>query len=89
MGKGQHVILYTSSKCIRCRLVRQMLNEHNVEYEEIADNEALMIEKGLNEFPALEVDGVAFDDYSSVLSWLEQNNYYSLWGDDKNESNET
>ena len=26
-------------------------------------------------------------EYQEVLTWLQQNNYYSLWGDNKDESN--
>lgn len=83
------MILYTSTECHRCKTVKYMLNEHNVAYEEIVDNKQLMIEKDLYSVPAIEIDGKIIDDYTSVLSWLKQNGYYSLsfLGGDENESN--
>lgn len=87
MDKKQYITLYTSSDCIRCRLVKQILNEHSVEYEEIKDNMPLMLEKGLQEVPAIEVNGKIIDEYVGVLLWLEKNGYYSLKIGEDNESN--
>lgn len=72
------IILYSSSDCIRCRLVKQMLNVHNVQYAEIIDNKQLMIDKGFDEVPAIEVDGKTIDGYSRVLSWIKKNGWYSF-----------
>jgi hypothetical protein len=55
-----------------------MLDTNNVEYTE-QTNRQIMIEKELLEMPALEVDGKIIDEYSMVLHWLRQNNYYTLW----------
>ena len=85
MGE-KHIILYSLSTCKRCRIIKQMLDVHNVEYEEIVDDKQLMIEKEIENAPALEVDGKIIDEYVNVLNWLEKNNYYSLWSDD-DESN--
>lgn len=83
------MILYTSTECNRCKTVKQMLDEHDVAYEEIIDNKSLMLEKDLYSVPAIEIDGKIIDDYTSVLSWLKQNGYYflSFLGGDENESN--
>lgn len=86
MTNKQHITLYSFSECHRCSLVKQMLDKHNVQYEEIRDNRPLMIEKDLLSVPAIEVDGKIIDEYTSVLIWLKDNNYYCLWGDD-DESN--
>ena len=83
MGEWQHLILYTSSACSRCKLIRQMLDDSEVAYTEIADNQQLMEAKDLYSVPALEVDNKIIDEYSSVLCWLQHNGYYSLglWGE--------
>ena len=46
-----------------------------------------MIEKGFEGVPVIEADGKIIDEYVSVLDWLRQNGYYSLWEEDENESN--
>ena len=74
----QHIVLYSTSTCHRCALVKQMLNNHNVEYKEIKDDKQLMIEKGLEFVPVIEVNGQIIDNYVCVLDWLRKNGYYSL-----------
>lgn len=86
MGE-KHIILYSLSTCERCRIVKRMLDVHDVQYEEVMDNRALMKDKEIEHAPALEVDGKVIDEYMDVLIWLRENNYYSLWKDDENESN--
>ena len=81
------IILYSSSECIRCRIVKQMLNVHNVQYEEIIDNKQLMTDKGFSEVPAIEVDGKTIDEYTNVLHWMQTNGWYSFEEDNKNENN--
>ena len=71
------LILYTSPGCVRCKLVKQMLDKHNVSYIEISDKQ-VAIDKGLEQAPALEVDGKLIDQYNLVLDWLREHNYYSL-----------
>ena len=72
------ITLYTLSDCPRCVIVKQMLDTHNVQYNEIQDNKQLMIDKGFIEAPVIEVDDRVIETYTSVLAWLEDNNYYSL-----------
>ena len=86
MDDWQHIILYSSSECTRCQLVKQMLNHHKVQYKEIVDNKQLMMEKGFESVPVIDVDGKIIDEYIGILDWLQQNGYYSLWEDDKFES---
>ena len=81
MELKQNIILYSLSTCTRCKLVKQMLDKHNVEYEEIIDQKALMEDKGCEGAPALEINGEIIDAYTNILAWLKKNNYYSLWGD--------
>lgn len=79
--------LYSSSGCIRCSLVKMMLNIHDVEYTEIKDNKELALEKGIEEYPSVESDGKIIDGYQRVLMWLEDNGWYSFKEGDSSESN--
>ena len=72
------IILYSSSQCIRCRIVKQMLDVHKVQYEEITDNKQLMLDKEFTEVPGIEVDGQIIDTYASVLGWIQDNGWYSF-----------
>lgn len=81
------ITLYSSSECIRCRLIKQMLDVHKVQYEEIIDNQQLMLDKGFYEVPAIEVDGKTIDEYTSVLSWIKKNGWYSFEEANNNEGN--
>lgn len=81
------IILYSSSECVRCRLVKQMLDVHSVSYTELKDCKELVLEKDIEEYPSIEVNGIVIDGYSRVLTWLNNNGWYSLWEDDEDESN--
>ena len=87
MGEDRRIILYTSSECRRCKIVKQMLDCHNIQYDEIEDNKQLMFDKDIETVPALEVDNKIIDEYVRVLAWLNENNCYSLWGDNADGSN--
>lgn len=78
----RNIILY-STDCVRCSLVKKMLDAHNVTYQEINDKQ-VMVEKGFESAPVLEVDDKVIEDYALILSWLENNGYYSLMGDGDN-----
>lgn len=49
------MVLY-SNDCPKCKILKQKLNSKNIQYEEVNDID-LMISKGFNEVPLLEVDG--------------------------------
>lgn len=73
------IILYTLVDCDRCKLVKQMLDVHEVRYETI-DDEQTLIDSGMEtlSFPIMDVDGERIEEYVDILSWLRRNNYYSL-----------
>lgn len=73
------IILYTLVDCDRCKLVKQMLDVHEVIYETIDDTQTL-IDYGMGalSFPIMDVDGERIEEYVDILSWLRRNNYYSL-----------
>jgi hypothetical protein len=47
-----------------------MMDIHGIKYEEILDEKQLMLDKGLNEVPAMEVDGKMLGTYREVLMWV-------------------
>ena len=71
------IILYTSDTCIRCHNVKTMLDIHSVKYTEVSDKQ-LIISMDLESVPAIKVDDKIIDNYPLVLSWLEDNGYYSF-----------
>lgn len=73
------IILYTLVDCDRCKLVKQMLDTHGVQYDTIDDVEVLK-ESGFADlsFPIIDVNGERIEEYVDILSWLRRNNYYSL-----------
>ena len=84
---AHQLILYSKETCSRCKLIKRMLDIHNVFYTEI-DDIKIIYDKEFESAPVLEVDGKPLE-YPEILTWLQQNNYYSLWSGDTNESNET
>lgn len=73
----EEIILYTSDTCDRCKIIKQMLNVHSVNYTEVNDKECIL-SLGLTEVPAIEVGDKIISEYPSVLSWLKKNGYYSF-----------
>lgn len=66
----EKLILYSSSECLRCKIVKNMMDIHEIKYEEILDEKQIMLDKGLNEVPAMEVDGKMLGTYREVLMWV-------------------
>lgn len=63
------VILY-STHCPRCNILENKLKEKNIEFEEVNDVD-LMIEKGIQIAPALEVDGEILD-YGKAVKFVNE-----------------
>lgn len=61
------VILYQHG-CPRCKVLKMKLDEKGIQYEEITDIE-VMKEKGFQEAPKLEVDGVVMN-FKEAVEWL-------------------
>ena len=75
----EKIILYSTTTCERCKIVRRMLDVHQVNYTNI-DDKQLMIDKGFEQVPVLEVDEKIIESFTSILAWLEDNGYYSERG---------
>lgn len=79
MGEEQHIILYTSDTCARCRTVKKMLDMHSVQYDEITDRD-IILSMDFESVPVIQIGDKIIDNYVGVLSWLKQNGYYSFDG---------
>jgi glutaredoxin len=66
----EKLILYSSSECLRCKIVKNMMDIHGIEYTEILDDKPLMLDKGLEEVPAMEINGELLSTYREVLMWV-------------------
>lgn len=64
MGK---VILYEHG-CPRCKVLKAKLDQSGVEYETVNDID-VMKQKGFNEAPKLEVEGVIYN-FSEAVKWI-------------------
>ena len=64
MGK---VILYQHG-CPRCKVLKLKLDQKGIQYDEVADVE-VMKEKGFQEAPKLEVDGVVYG-FKEAVEWI-------------------
>jgi glutaredoxin len=64
MGK---VILYQHG-CPRCKVLKVKLDQKGIQYDEITDIE-VMKEKGFQEAPKLEVDGVVYG-FKEAVEWI-------------------
>ena len=60
-------IIFHSSHCPRCKVLESKLKQKRIEYEENNDIQ-IMIDKGLEMAPALEVDGKMMD-FKEAINW--------------------
>lgn len=60
------VILY-STYCPKCKILEKKLNDAKIEYT-ICDNKELMIQKGFDFMPVLEVDGQVMN-FGEAVKW--------------------
>lgn len=70
------ITLYSKHGCIRCDLVKQMLNSHNVPFDEVTD-ELIIEQKEYEQLPMMEVDGKEME-YIQILYWLKERGLYEL-----------
>lgn len=60
------ITLY-STNCPKCRALAKQLDKNKIEYEVVTDRD-LMISKGINSAPQLEINGKMMD-YSTAVRW--------------------
>lgn len=61
------VVLY-STGCPRCRVLEKKLNEKNIIFE-LVNDEDVMIEKGFMTAPMMEIDGSLYD-FKNAVDWI-------------------
>lgn len=61
-------IIFHSSHCPRCKILETKLKQKGIEYEENNDIQ-VMLDKGLEMAPALEVDGKMMD-FKEAVNWI-------------------
>lgn len=64
MGK---VTLYQHG-CPRCRVLKMKLDQKGIQYDEVTDVQ-VMKEKGFQEAPKLEIDGVVYG-FKEAVEWI-------------------
>ena len=62
-------ILY-STNCPKCKVLETKLKSKNIEFE-ICDNVDLMLSKGIQQAPYLEVDNELMD-FSNAIKWVNE-----------------
>lgn len=63
------MVLYTTG-CPRCEMLEKLLNDKGVKYEVCTDKN-VMVGKGFETVPMLEVDGKAMN-YKDAVRWVNQ-----------------
>lgn len=62
------ITLYTTH-CPKCIILEKKLQERNLEYQ-ICDNVELMLSKGMQEAPYLEVEEKEMMNFSQAIKWV-------------------
>lgn len=71
------IVLYTSDTCHRCKIVKELLDTHYVQYSEITDRDTIL-SMDVESVPVVQIGDKIIDNWISVLGWLKQNGYYSF-----------
>lgn len=61
-------VIFHSSHCPRCKILERKLKDKGIEYEE-NNNIQVMLSKGLETAPALEVDGKLMG-FKEAVDWI-------------------
>ena len=64
------VVLYTTH-CPKCAVLSKKLDDAKVDYV-VVDDASVMIDRGFQSAPILEVDGVALE-FKAALDWVKDN----------------
>ena len=62
------MILYTTTTCTRCPIIKKKLDEAGIEYT-IDQNVEEMVKLGIRSVPVLEVDGELLE-FGRILKWI-------------------
>ena len=62
------VTIYTTATCPRCRILKEKMDTKGIEYQE-SSNIDLLLEKGIQSVPVLEVEGELFS-FKDANDWI-------------------
>jgi len=60
------IVLYTTG-CPKCRVLEKLMNQKEIKFE-VETNKDVLVEKGFQQVPMLEVDGVIMD-FGLAFRW--------------------
>ena len=63
------IVLYTTKTCPKCSIVKSKLQNKNIEYTSV-DDENILEEKGYDLLPVLEVDGNVMHSMIDINDWI-------------------
>ena len=64
------MIKFYTIDCPACNVLQKKMDAKNIVYDIIKD-EAIFVEKGIEVFPMLEVDGGPLMDFSTARKWVD------------------
>ena len=62
------VVLY-SNHCPRCEIIKDKLNNKKIKYT-LVDDESILLSKGFDFMPVLEVDGVIIESMTQINDYI-------------------
>lgn len=64
------MIKFYTIDCPACNVLQKKMDAKNIVYDIIKD-EAIFVEKGIEVFPMLEIDGGPLMDFSTARKWVD------------------
>lgn len=64
------MIKFYTIDCPACNVLQKKMDAKNIAYDIIKD-EAIFVEKGIEVFPMLEIDGGPLMDFSTARKWVD------------------
>lgn len=64
------MIKFYTIDCPACNVLQKKMDAKNIAYDIVKD-EAIFVEKGIEVFPMLEIDGGPLMDFSTARKWVD------------------
>lgn len=64
------MIKFYTIDCPACNVLQKKMDAKNIAYDIVKD-EAIFVEKGIEVFPMLEIDGGLLMDFSTARKWVD------------------
>ena len=65
------IVLYTTKTCPKCGIVKKKLDNKKIEYT-LVDDESILVSKGYDLLPVMEVDGKVINSMIEINNFIEQ-----------------